>query len=364
MTAINSTKRKYNLCIRLIILIIFFVFLGGVFGKESVFAKTYKLQQGENRHIVINCSDDEFNAIYVPYSHCYFTITITNISVEMNGSYYDEYVKYVKVDDVFDTGNDYYANNGVITFTKNGNAFSDDREFVLDLDDDADLPYNPLDEYIIHCDITVRPSSVPKLSKKSVNLYLDQHEGTTVTLKNASHSVNWSVSNKNVISISKEENQVYVSPQKIGTCYLTAKSGGKTFKCKVSVKGRKYLYAGGTLESYSTRSNIFTMKFKNCSDSTIKIKSSGAVAVDSDYTSYDRNLKLAKTVTVKPGEVKRLKFKVIGNYTWYDVNDFCINYTVTYKRKEYRMASSTETTWIKHGKKWKELLTYDTIDYY
>ena len=106
------------------------------------------------------------------------------------------------------------------------------------------------------------------------------------------------------------------------------------------------------------------MKFKNCSDKTVKIKSSSAVAVDSDYTSFDRNLKLAKTMSVKPGESKLLKFKVIGKYTWYNVNDFCVNYSVIYKGKKYRMASDTETTWVRRKGNWKKLLTFDSIGEY
>ncbi|MCH5265604.1 MAG: hypothetical protein J1F02_06870 [Lachnospiraceae bacterium] len=349
---------------------LFIMIFGCVFCKESVKAKTYNLQAGKTNHIEVTYSedesdDDDFHYIRIPFSYCYFTIQITNIHVQIDGKYHDEYVKYVKVDDIFDTDNEYYASNGTITFRKNGNLPSEDREFILELDT-IELYYavNDADYYSISCDITVSANSTPAMSETNITCYLDNHGGKTVKLKNASNSVTWSITNKKIASISKDDNQVTVYPKKIGTCYVKAKSGGKTYKCKVKVKGRKYLYAGGTLESYSTRSNIFVMKFKNCSNKTVKIKASDAIAVDSDYISYDRNLKLGKTISVKPGSVKRLKFKVIGRYTWYNVNDFCINYTVIYKGKKYRMASDTETTWIRRKGKWKELLTYDMIGDY
>ena len=258
---------------------------------------------------------------------------------------------------VDDAEKSYYVKNGSIIFKMNGNLSSEEREFSFALEDVYILDeLMLLDSSSISCDIMISPNSVPKLSKKSVTCYLNELK--TITLKDARSDVKWSITNKKVAKIHKEKNKVEISPKKIGTCYVKAKSGGITYKCKVKVKGRKYLYAGGWLVSYNTRKNTFEMEFQNYSNKTVKIKSSGAIAVDSDYTSYDRNLKLAKTISVKPGKVKYLKFKVIGNPTWYDVNDFCINYTAIYKGKKYRMASDTETTWVRRKGKWKKLLTF------
>ncbi|MCI9420726.1 MAG: hypothetical protein HFG32_12095 [Eubacterium sp.] len=91
------------------------------------------------------------------------------------------------------------------------------------------------------------------------------------------------------------------------------------------------------------------MKFRNCSNKVIRMQSSDEIAVDSDYTAYDRKVKLARTVSIKPGKVKILAFKVVGNITWNNVDDFCINYTISFNGKEYRMASDHETTWIRKG---------------
>lgn len=160
---------------------------------------------------------------------------------------------------------------------------------------------------------------------KNITCYLDDIHGKTVKLNNASDKIVWTISNKKVASVYGEDNSVTVYPKNPGTCYLKAKCGRQSFRCKVKVKGRKYVYAGGYIYSYNTRTNTFLMKFKNCSDKVMRIKSSDAIAVDSDYAAYDRKLKLSGTISIKPGKVRWLKFKVVGNLTWYNVDDFCIN---------------------------------------
>ncbi len=49
------------------------------------------------------------------------------------------------------------------------------------------------------------------------------------------------------------------------------------------------------------------MKFRNCLNKVIRMRSSDAIAVDSDYTAYDRKVKLGRTVSIKPGKVKTLE---------------------------------------------------------
>ena len=74
----------------------------------------------------------------------------------------------------------------------------------------------------------------PKLSKKSVTLYVK--DKTTITLKNAKASkVKWSTSKKSVATVKKGK----ITAKKKGTAYIKAKYKGKTYKCKVTVKLRK-----------------------------------------------------------------------------------------------------------------------------
>ncbi len=336
------------------------MFLGVVFRVNYCMAKEYSLKNNETKRVVVNSSDDEYTTTVVPKSSCSYTVKITNIKVSINGQNSDEACKYVIVDDVYDTGKDYYVRNSMITFKKNGNEDLNSRQYLIELDM-INSPYSSLDEYIISCDVTAVVNEVAKLTKSKVTCYLDNTEGRKIELRYASEKVKWKISNKKVATIYTDGSSVIIYPKKIGVCYLTGKCAGKTYKCKVTIKGRKYVYVGRTLDSYNSRSNIYTMRIKNCSYKSIKIKATGAVAVDSDYTNFDRNLKLKKTVSIKPGQEKKVKFKVIGSITWHDVNDFCINYTILYKKKKYRMASDVETTWIRRKGNWKELLTYDEI---
>ncbi len=328
----------------------------------EVLAKTYNLRIGEVTSVEIKADEDEFQFIRIPFGYCDFRIEITDIQVWVGGEVHNEYVQYVYADDVYDTGKEYYASNGVISFKKDGRESDYERAFLLEMDDIELYPEVDItEEYIIKCNIRISKVSEAKLSKTNITCYLDDIHGKTVKLNNASDKIVWTISNKKVASVYREDNSVTVYPKNPGTCYLKAKCGGQSFRCKVKVKGRKYVYAGGYIYSYNTRTNTFLMKFKNCSDKVMRIKSSDAIAVDSDYAAYDRKLKLSGTISIKPGKVRWLKFKVVGNLTWYNVDDFCINYTVLYKGKKYRMASDNETTWIRKKGRWKELLTFDCI---
>ncbi len=327
-----------------------------------VSARSYDLKKGEVTQVEIDSKIDEFQIITIPSGYCYYRIEITDIQVWVAGEQHQEYVKHVYVDDLYDTGEEHYASNGVISFKKDGRGPGSDRGFLLLLDTDRSHPelYGMV-EYIVKCNVRVSADSEAKLSKTNVSCYLGDLMGVTVKLNNASDKVAWSISNKKIATVSKEDNYATVYPKTPGTCYLKAKCDGKTYKCKIQVKGRKYVYAGGYLMSYDTRTNTFRMKFKNCSNKAIRIRSSDAIAVDSDYTAYDRKVKLARTVSVKPGKVKILAFKVVGSITWNNVDDFCINYTISFNGKKYRMASDHDTTWIRKKGKWKELLTFDSI---
>lgn len=369
---ISENEKKCSMCgkelriskVRICLVIFFCVLCIAIFNDIEVSAKTYNLKEGEVTPVEINVDEDEFQMIKIPFGYCNFTILITDIQVWVAGEVHPEYTQYVYVDDVYDTGKDYYARNGVISFKKNARQLDEEREFLLEMDSFKLYPEVNLTEYTIRCNISINKSSKEKLSKTNITCYLDDIDGKTVKLKNASDKIVWTISNKKVASIYREDNGVTIYPKRPGTCYLKAKCGGRSFKCKVKIKGRKYVYAGGYIKSYNTRTNTFLMKFKNCSDKVIRIKSSDATALDSDYTAYDRKVKLPRMISIKPGRTKWLKFKVVGNPTWYDVDDFCINYTVLYKGKKYRMASDTSTTWIRKKGKWKELLVFEYIGKY
>lgn len=151
----------------------------------------------------------------------------------------------------------------------------------------------------------------------------------------ATGSVKWSSTNKKIATVSKKG---VVTPKSIGTCYIKAKSGGKTYKCKVKVT---YLDPNfySELTSYNTRSNCFKVRIKNKGKKTITVYSKDAYSQDDDYKSFDRKLKLTKgnsKVTIKPGKSKTVSFKVKGRTTWPDVEDHTVFYKFKYDGKTYR----------------------------
>ena len=80
-----------------------------------------------------------------------------------------------------------------------------------------------------------------QLSRK--RLTLNFHAGATVTLEGANRNVRWSVSGKKLITVLKRgkwHRKAKIRAGKTaGTCYLVAKSGKKTWKCKVTVRDPK-----------------------------------------------------------------------------------------------------------------------------
>lgn len=333
-----------------------FVHKNTIVSAKSVYLEKDKTVHYEN----INSTD----AIYIPSGNCYYDITINNMKIQTeDGNVTTEYNQYLMAWDL-DNDSQYSYSEDKITFKKNGKSEKEYRRFYLQID----IVTGPvsLHDYNIICDITVNSPDVSnmKLTKTKITCYLDNLDGKTISIKNSAGTVKWSLSNTKIAQIYREGNSVILYPKKPGVCYVRATCNGKTLKCKVSIKGRKKLYAGGTITSYNTRTNIFTMKFKNCSSKKVTILPSNIIAVDSDYNSFDRKLKIGKSITIKPGQEKKIKFHVVGSHTWYNVNDFCINYSIKYKNKKYRIASDNETTWVRRNGKWKTLLTYDEIGNY
>ena len=59
----------------------------------------------------------------------------------------------------------------------------------------------------------------------------------TLSLKNSSKSAVWSVSNKKILKIVKLSKNTYrIKGLKAGSAYVTAKAGGKSYRCRVTVK--------------------------------------------------------------------------------------------------------------------------------
>ncbi|HIS30842.1 MAG TPA: Ig-like domain-containing protein [Candidatus Limivivens intestinipullorum] len=86
------------------------------------------------------------------------------------------------------------------------------------------------------CKVTVKNPS-PKISKTKTTLKYGK--ASTITLSNAVKKVSWSSSNTSVVKVTSSGTNRYkakLTPTGVGTATVTAKSNGKTYKCKVTVK--------------------------------------------------------------------------------------------------------------------------------
>ena len=150
----------------------------------------------------------------------------------------------------------------------------------------------------------------------------------------ATGKVKWTSSNKKIATVSSKGS---IKGKKFGTCYVYAKYKGTKYKCKVIVKRYKPKYKNELID-YDTRDNAFYIEVKNTGRKTINIYSTNAIAIDVDYKSYDRKLKLSggKTyIKIAPGKTKEIRFKVIGSVTWWDPEDFKVRYTLKCDGKSY-----------------------------
>ena len=136
---------------------------------------------------------------------------------------------------------------------------------------------------------------------------------------------------------------------KEGTLTVTLQNG-KKYKIKVKVMPA-YPDFMAYLDDYYTRDNYFTARIKNYGTSNLTIIRQGKV-VNVDYKSFDRRLKSMKSVTIKPGQTKTVKFYLKGSTTWYDVADYTLYAKVKYQGKTYDWHVWDEDSVYKVGKKW------------
>lgn len=83
--------------------------------------------------------------------------------------------------------------------------------------------------------ITVPASAASKVKLNTKSISLNVGDKSTLTLKNASGTVEWTVSKKNIVTISGEGTSVTIKGKKAGSTYVKATYNGKTYKCKVTV---------------------------------------------------------------------------------------------------------------------------------
>ena len=83
---------------------------------------------------------------------------------------------------------------------------------------------------------TVTAEAAGKVALSSSKASVAVGASKTISLRNASGSVKWSVAKKSVVSIKANGASVKVKGKKAGTTTITAKVGKKSYKCKLTVK--------------------------------------------------------------------------------------------------------------------------------
>lgn len=167
------------------------------------------------------------------------------------------------------------------------------------------------------------------------------------TLKYFHGKVTWSSSNKKIATVTKAGK---ITGKKTGKCVITAKAGKKKYKCSVEVIAREPDFRA-VLADYYTRNNYFEVVYQNTSTKNLMI-TSGIKVENVDYKSYDRQIRLKKTVTIKPGKKAKVRFYVKGSNTWYDYSDFTVFYKFKFDGITYEGHVWDEDSVFRKGKKW------------
>lgn len=201
---------------------------------------------------------------------------------------------------------------------------------------------------MVSFNVTVVNPRVPRFKEKKVTLCKgDKYTNPLYT----SSKIKWSSSNKKVATVNSKGK---VTAKSIGRTTITAKVGKKKYSYKVKVE-YQYPNFNVSLDSYNTRGNYFVAEFKNYSNKPLTIYSSGAKALDDNFKSYDRNLRLtSSTIKIRPKSKMKVKFYVKGRVTWYNVKDFTIYYKFKFDDRTYngKFWYASDSSAFKIGKKW------------
>lgn len=195
--------------------------------------------------------------------------------------------------------------------------------------------------------IAVRVSNPqnPTLKYTTVELYTGEKISNMAYY--SSGKVKWSSSNKKIATVNSKG---VIKAKKVGSCWIKAKIGKKTLKCKVKVVRQDPDFYANLID-YNTRNNYFTVKFKNVSDKMLTI-TSGTKVEEDHYKFYDRKIRLKKKVKIKPNQTKYVRFYVKGRTTWYDSSDFILFYKFKFDGKTYVGRTWEGDTGYKKGKNW------------
>lgn len=137
-------------------------------------------------------------------------------------------------------------------------------------------------------------------------------------------TVRWSTSNKAVATV---DSKGKVTAKNNGQCKIKATYAGKTYEYPLTVCREAPGYQDIFVSEYNYSNNCFYVYATNYGETNLVVYSSGARSEDYEDEYFDRTLKMSTTsVTIKPGETKKLTFKVNGSKLYYydEDDDFCV----------------------------------------
>ncbi len=249
-------------------------------------------------------------------------------------------------DESWDTSVHHVSNGGKLCYTSYGDENSDSLRFETDSSYHFTLKLKITK--LTNARLTIScPKSITIKENGSKTINPSIYYGDELIF-NEDASIKLTSSNKKIATVSNIDWDMdgkfdIEGNEKPGKCKIKVVVKYMGVQCQTTIKVKTTsalkpgLTAFGELESYSTRDNIFTMYIKNNSQKSIVIYSKDAVALDYDYKSFDRNIRLTggrSSIVIKPRETKTIKWKVIGSTTWYDVEDFVIYAKCGYKGKK------------------------------
>lgn len=142
--------------------------------------------------------------------------------------------------------------------------------------------------FLVLTAVTVPVSAKGKIAINKTSVTLKEGQSVQLKLKNATKYVSWTSSNQKVATVSGFGK---VTAKNSGSAVIKAKSAGKTYRCKVTVKQTKLSRTSLTL-SYGTKATIklnnaafkvawfsSNQKIAFCNNGTVEAKSVGTAVI-------------------------------------------------------------------------------------
>lgn len=189
--------------------------------------------------------------------------------------------------------------------------------------------------------VKAKAAGAVKLNKKKI--VLEMEDTYRLKVKNTTKKVKWSSSDKKIVKVNKSGK---LTPKGVGTATVTAKVGGKKYKCKVTIAdyegmseeqkavvsyalkyvGNRYVYGGSSLT-----------KGTDCSGFTMAV-----------YKKFGYNLPHNAYSQLAKKSVKKVSLKKIkpGDLIFYGSSKKSCSHVALYIGNEKVVHASTESTGI------------------